>query len=219
MFLRGAERWRLRFGVDDRSSTNASAAELFDAERMSAAVYSAHAATGKTGWLPHPFGDAHPANTDGGTLAPSDRTPNDEAPVKPARTSGLGIPLPEVMLMSSPTMTIPIRQPDPQSVAGQPATSHGAAPAPRLAARPVRRGPSPTSVDGRPHDGEHALSARGHDREHTDSVGLIYHAQYSLRQILAVWLAAPVPMSILSWGIAPWLSERIGGRDHSSMPS
>ena len=37
--------------------------------------------------------------------------------------------------------------------------------------------------------------------------------QYSLRQILAVWLAATVPMSILGWGIAPWLSDRIGGRD------
>ena len=37
--------------------------------------------------------------------------------------------------------------------------------------------------------------------------------QYSLRQILAIWLAATVPMSILGWGIAPWLSDRIGGRD------
>ena len=37
--------------------------------------------------------------------------------------------------------------------------------------------------------------------------------QYSLRQILAVWLAATVPMSILGWGIAPWLSDRIEGRD------
>src|SRR5438105_13407196 len=36
--------------------------------------------------------------------------------------------------------------------------------------------------------------------------------QYSLRQILAVWLAATAPMSILGWGIAPWLSDRIGGR-------
>src|SRR5438105_15853850 len=37
--------------------------------------------------------------------------------------------------------------------------------------------------------------------------------QYSLRQIPAVWLAATVPMSILGWGIAPWLGDRIGGRD------
>ena len=50
-------------------------------------------------------------------------------------------------------------------------------------------------------------------------IGRLDLPQYSLRQILAVWLAATVPMSILSWAIAPWLSDRIGGRDPSSMPS
>ena len=37
--------------------------------------------------------------------------------------------------------------------------------------------------------------------------------QYSLRQILAVWAAVTIPMSILAWVITPWLSHRIGGRD------
>src|SRR5437868_5504317 len=80
---------------------------------------------------------------------------------KPARTIGLGIPLPEVMLMSSPTMTV-----------------------------------SPTV-----------------DMTAGTTIGRLDLPQYSLRQILAVWLAVTVPMSILGWGIAPWLSDRIGGRD------
>ncbi len=37
--------------------------------------------------------------------------------------------------------------------------------------------------------------------------------QYSLRRILAVWAAATVPMSVLGWVVAPWLSGQIGGRD------
>jgi membrane protease YdiL (CAAX protease family) len=37
--------------------------------------------------------------------------------------------------------------------------------------------------------------------------------QYSLRQILAVWAAAAVPMGVLAWIVAPWLSDRLGGRD------
>jgi uncharacterized protein len=37
--------------------------------------------------------------------------------------------------------------------------------------------------------------------------------QYTLRQILGVWAAVTVPMSILSWVITPWLSHRLGGRD------
>jgi hypothetical protein len=44
-------------------------------------------------------------------------------------------------------------------------------------------------------------------------IGRLELPQYSLRQILAVWLAATIPMSILSWAIVPWLSDRIGGRD------
>lgn len=35
--------------------------------------------------------------------------------------------------------------------------------------------------------------------------------QYSLAKILAVWAAAAVPMGILAWVIAPWLSDRLGG--------
>jgi membrane protease YdiL (CAAX protease family) len=37
--------------------------------------------------------------------------------------------------------------------------------------------------------------------------------QYSLAKILGVWAAAAVPMGILAWLVAPWLSHRLGGRD------
>ena len=37
--------------------------------------------------------------------------------------------------------------------------------------------------------------------------------QYSLRQILGVWAAAAIPMGLLAWMVAPWLSDQIGGRD------
>jgi membrane protease YdiL (CAAX protease family) len=37
--------------------------------------------------------------------------------------------------------------------------------------------------------------------------------QYSVRQILAVWLAVTVPMGILGWVVTPWLGHRLGGRD------
>jgi uncharacterized protein len=37
--------------------------------------------------------------------------------------------------------------------------------------------------------------------------------QYSLRQILAVWAAAAVPMGLLAWVVAPWLRDQLGGRD------
>ena len=37
--------------------------------------------------------------------------------------------------------------------------------------------------------------------------------QYSLSKILAVWAAAAIPMGLLAWIVAPWLSDRIGGRD------
>jgi hypothetical protein len=30
--------------------------------------------------------------------------------------------------------------------------------------------------------------------------------QYSLRQILVVWAAATIPMSVFGWIVAPWLS-------------
>ena len=35
--------------------------------------------------------------------------------------------------------------------------------------------------------------------------------QYSLREILAVWAAAAVPMGLLAWVVAPWLADRLGG--------
>jgi membrane protease YdiL (CAAX protease family) len=37
--------------------------------------------------------------------------------------------------------------------------------------------------------------------------------QYSLARILGVWAAATVPMSVLAWVVAPWLSDRIGGAE------
>jgi uncharacterized protein len=37
--------------------------------------------------------------------------------------------------------------------------------------------------------------------------------QYSLRQMLGVWVAATAPMAILAWIVVPWSSHHIGGRD------
>jgi CAAX protease family protein len=37
--------------------------------------------------------------------------------------------------------------------------------------------------------------------------------QYSLAQILGLWAAAAVPMSVLAWVVAPWLADRLGGRE------
>jgi membrane protease YdiL (CAAX protease family) len=37
--------------------------------------------------------------------------------------------------------------------------------------------------------------------------------QYSLWQILAIWAAAALPMGVLAWIVAPWLRDRLGGRD------
>lgn len=35
--------------------------------------------------------------------------------------------------------------------------------------------------------------------------------QYSLAQILGVWAAAAVPMALLAWVVAPWLSDQLSG--------
>jgi membrane protease YdiL (CAAX protease family) len=37
--------------------------------------------------------------------------------------------------------------------------------------------------------------------------------QYSVRQILAIWAAAALPMGVLAWIVAPWLRDQLGGRD------
>jgi membrane protease YdiL (CAAX protease family) len=37
--------------------------------------------------------------------------------------------------------------------------------------------------------------------------------QYSLRQIMGVWAASTVPMSVLGWIVAPWLSHHLSTRD------
>lgn len=36
-------------------------------------------------------------------------------------------------------------------------------------------------------------------------------AQYGVRQVLAVWAAAALPMAVLAWLVAPWLAHRTGG--------
>jgi membrane protease YdiL (CAAX protease family) len=35
--------------------------------------------------------------------------------------------------------------------------------------------------------------------------------QYSLGRIVAVWAAAALPMAFLSWGLGPWLADRLSG--------
>jgi membrane protease YdiL (CAAX protease family) len=54
-----------------------------------------------------------------------------------------------------------------------------------------------------------------HPLTHREEVVDRYEAvrQYSLAQILAVWASAAIPMGILAWVVAPWLSHHIGGRD------
>jgi membrane protease YdiL (CAAX protease family) len=37
--------------------------------------------------------------------------------------------------------------------------------------------------------------------------------QYSLARIVALWAAAGVPMWVLAWVVAPWLGDRLGGRE------
>jgi membrane protease YdiL (CAAX protease family) len=37
--------------------------------------------------------------------------------------------------------------------------------------------------------------------------------QFSPAQIFGVWAAVTAPMSILGWVVAPWLADRMGGRD------
>jgi uncharacterized protein len=37
--------------------------------------------------------------------------------------------------------------------------------------------------------------------------------QYSLRQVLGLWVAVTGPMGILGWVVAPWMSHHMGGRD------
>lgn len=37
--------------------------------------------------------------------------------------------------------------------------------------------------------------------------------QYSLAEVVAVWAAATLPMAVLAWIVAPWLGDRLGGRE------
>src|SRR5262245_39416428 len=37
--------------------------------------------------------------------------------------------------------------------------------------------------------------------------------QLSRPQVLGVWAAAAVPLGVLSWVVAPWLADRLGGAE------
>jgi membrane protease YdiL (CAAX protease family) len=54
-------------------------------------------------------------------------------------------------------------------------------------------------------------SQRAPFTEETDRYEAV--TQYSVAQILAVWAAAAVPMSVLAWIVAPLLRDQLGGRD------
>lgn len=45
----------------------------------------------------------------------------------------------------------------------------------------------------------------------TDPTGGSPLRQYSVRQILAIWAAAALPMALLAWVLAPWLADRLAG--------
>ena len=42
--------------------------------------------------------------------------------------------------------------------------------------------------------------------------------QYSLRQILAIWAAAALPMGLLAWIVAPLVADQLGGRALDAAP-
>ena len=60
----------------------------------------------------------------------------------------------------------------------------------------------------RPLTDDAPVDRRDPDAQRYDAV-----TQYSLAKILGVWAAAAVPMAVLAWIVAPWLSDQIGGRD------
>ena len=61
----------------------------------------------------------------------------------------------------------------------------------------------------------HAPEVREEERPRLGRSSDRYEAvrQYSLGKILAVWAAAAIPMGLLAWIVAPWLSDQLGGRD------
>jgi uncharacterized protein len=82
---------------------------------------------------------------------------------------------------------------------------HPFAPAQDLRIREEVRTVSATSVTTQP---VHPPTTLDHEVDRYEAV-----RQYSLRQILAVWAAAAVPMGLLAWVVAPWLGDQLGGRD------
>jgi membrane protease YdiL (CAAX protease family) len=56
-----------------------------------------------------------------------------------------------------------------------------------------------------------AVDLRARQREEVDRYEAV--RQYSLAAIVALWAAATVPMAVLAWIVAPWLSHHLGGRE------
>ena len=54
----------------------------------------------------------------------------------------------------------------------------------------------------------HAVPAQQEDVDRYEAV-----RQYSLAQIGALWAATAIPMGLLAWVVAPWLSHRLGGSE------
>src|SRR5215207_5882223 len=88
---------------------------------------------------------------------------------------------------------------------GRPPMLHPVAPAQDRRTREEVRAMSATSVTTQP---AHPPTAPDQEVDRYEAV-----EQYSLRQILAVWAAAAVPMGLLAWIVALWLSDQLGGRD------
>jgi uncharacterized protein len=76
-----------------------------------------------------------------------------------------------------------------------------------MKSRIVQKNVKPTSAaTGVTTQPAHRPAARDQEVDRYEAV-----RQYSLREILAVWAAAAVPMGVLAWIVAPWLSDRLGG--------
>jgi uncharacterized protein len=68
--------------------------------------------------------------------------------------------------------------------------------------------PSATRSAIRRTAGGAARTRRGREADLPSSV-----TQYTLAQIVAVWVAVTAPMAILAWFVVPWLSHSFGGRE------
>lgn len=70
--------------------------------------------------------------------------------------------------------------------------------------------PRPLTTATAPSQADAARTGRDHEADFDRYDGI---RQYSLIQVLAVWLAATAPMAALVWIAAPWLSHHLGGRE------